>query len=243
MSGLGTFCGIGVGPGERGLISVAAWEFLQTCEVIFTPRAKSMGYSVARRCLPENRIPEERFREVEFAMESDRAALGSRYAEAAEAMAVELEAGRDVAWLTIGDPSTYSTYLYALRALRERLPGLTWRTWPGVTSYGALAAASGFSLGEGKERVLVLPCPEETAVLQKAIEEHEVVVLMKIGARLPAVLALLEEMGIAAYCVFGGHIGMEDAVVRVGLGGMLAEEGSGYLSTILIRKQRIGIKR
>ena len=68
----GKFFGIGVGPGEAGLIPVAAWNTLKKCEVIFVPRAKTMDHSVARRCLPTDEIPDHRFREIEFAMETDR---------------------------------------------------------------------------------------------------------------------------------------------------------------------------
>ena len=72
MTSSGKFFGIGVGPGEPGLIPVAAWNTLKECDVIFVPRAKSMSHSVARRCLPTNEIPDHRFREIEFAMETDR---------------------------------------------------------------------------------------------------------------------------------------------------------------------------
>jgi siroheme synthase len=53
----GMFCGIGVGPGEPGLIPVIAWEFLKRCDVIFVPRATTMDHSVARQCLTANEIP------------------------------------------------------------------------------------------------------------------------------------------------------------------------------------------
>jgi precorrin-2/cobalt-factor-2 C20-methyltransferase len=236
MSLPGMFCGIGVGPGEPGLIPVIAWEFLKQCERIFLPRAATMDHSVARQCLPPNEIPEERFREVEFAMESDHDVLCKHYASLAESIAEELRTGKDVAYLTIGDPFTYSTYNYTLAALKDCLPELRHRTYPGVTSYCAVAAAAEFPLGEGKERVLILPCPDEMSDLRAAIEAHEIVVLMKIGKRLPAVLDLLREMGVAANCAFSRHVGMDDEVVRYGVGELRPDKSLGYLSTMLIRK-------
>ena len=127
MSVPGKFFGIGVGPGEPGLMSVIAWESLKRCDVIFVPRARTREHSVARRCLPANEIPNERFREVEFTMDSDRNRLREHYASLAETIAAELRAGKDAAWLTIGDPMTYSTYIYALAALKDRLSGLPCR--------------------------------------------------------------------------------------------------------------------
>jgi precorrin-2/cobalt-factor-2 C20-methyltransferase len=236
MSVPGKFCGIGVGPGEPGLIPVIAWEFLKECDVIFAPRAVTMEHSVARKCLPPNEIPDERFREVEFAMESDHDLLCEHYATLAAAIAGELRAGKDIAYLTIGDPFTYSTYTYTLAALKDCLPELQHRTFPGVTSYCAVAAAAEFPLGEGKERVLILPCPDDLSELHAAIEAQEIVVLMKIGKRLPAVLELLKEMGIAGNCVFGRHIGMDDQIVQMGVDKLEPEKSLGYLATMLIRK-------
>jgi precorrin-2/cobalt-factor-2 C20-methyltransferase len=236
MSTPGMFCGIGVGPGEPGLIPVIAWEFLKRCDVIFVPRATTKDHSAARRCLPSNEIPDERFRQVEFTMDSNSAVLCKHYATLAEAIAAELRAGKDIAYLTIGDPFTYSTYTYTLAALKDCLPELRHRTYPGVTSYCAVAAATEFPLGEGKERVLILPCPDELPELRTAIEWHDIVVLMKIGKRLPAVLALLEEMGIAANCAFARHVGMDDEVIHSGVHNMDPEKSLGYLATMLIRK-------
>ena len=234
----GKFFGIGVGPGEAGLIPVAAWDTLKKCEVIFVPRAKTMDHSVARRSLPTDEIPDHRFREIEFAMETDRAVLSEHYRKLAEIIGAELSAGRDVAYLTLGDPSIYSTYTYTLAALQDRIPDLQYRTFPGVPSYCAVAAAAGFALGEGKERLLILPCPTQMSELRSMIEAHDIVVLMKIGQRLPSVLALLHELGIADRCVFGSHVGMTDAIVCPDVSALDPVQSRGYLSTLLIRKSR-----
>jgi precorrin-2/cobalt-factor-2 C20-methyltransferase len=235
----GMFFGIGVGPGEPGLIPVVAWDTLKKCHVIFVPRARTMNHSVARRCLPTNEIPQDRFREIEFAMETDRSVLSARYAEIAETIAVELRGGRDVAYLTLGDPSTYSTYTYTLSVLQDRIADLRYRTFPGVPSYCAVAAAAGFALGEGKQRILILPCPAQMPELRSMIETHDIVVLMKIGDRLHAVLALLHQMGIADRCVFGGHVGMVDEMLCANVAEMDSKNSPGYLSTLLIRRDTL----
>ena len=236
MTRSGMFFGIGVGPGEPGLIPVAAWNTLKKCQVIFVPRAKTMNHSVALRCLPTDEIPQDRFREIEFSMEPDRSVLSAHYTELAEIIATELSAGRDVAYLTLGDPSTYSTYNYTLAALLDRIPNLRYRTFPGVPSFCAVAAATGFALGEGKQRILIMPCPVQMSELRSMIETHDIIVLMKIGDRLPAVLALLRQMGIADQCVFGSHVGMADAILCANVAEMDPEKSWGYLSTLLIRK-------
>ena len=238
-SDLGSFRGIGVGPGMPGLIPVVAWRFVQEADIILLPRAKSAKRSVARNCLPPHQIPEDRFRDFEFATESDRTLLAEHYSRQADEIGQEIRAGKKVAYLTIGDPLTYSTYIYILRALKERFPETLCRTYPGVTSYSALAAATGFALGEGKERVLISPCPDARLELRRLIEAHDVVVLLKIGERLPMVLRLLSEMEIGDQCVFGSHVGMDSEILKFGTSEMNGTDSSGYLSTMLIRRKPI----
>ncbi len=237
MSELGRFCGVGVGPGPRGMLPVAAVEVLARASVIYLPRARSAESSIARRCLDGVVISEARLREVDFTMDSDRSVLREHYAALAAEIATELEAGRNVVYVTLGDPMTYSTYGYTLAALRDRLPSLPTQTIPGITSFAAAAAAMSWPLGEGKERVLILPCPDDAQALREDIESHDVVVLMKIGKRLPMVLRVLREMDIGRHCALVARIGLEgeffcedphrlsDEAVEVG-----------YLSTMLIRR-------
>jgi precorrin-2/cobalt-factor-2 C20-methyltransferase len=235
MSKTGTFYGIGVGPGEPALLPVVAWNTLQRCQIVYVPRASSQEASTAKACLPAHAIPEERFREIEFDMSKDHSVLSARYSKAAEEIAVHLRKGEDVAFLTLGDTMTFSTFNYQLRAVRDACPEAPWRVFPGVTSYAALAACTGFALGEGKERVQILPCPEEAAALKRAIEVNDIVILMKIGKRLPMVVALLEEMNLLRESAFGSRVGMPEAVCVSGIEPLLLNPSSGYLSTILIR--------
>ena len=236
MNGLGAFWGIGVGPGPAGYIPLAAVEALRLADVVFAPRARGAETSVALQCLAGIDIPAHKLREIEFTMDPDRSVLREHYTALAETIAVDLRAGRNVAYLTLGDTLTYSTYGYVLAALRDLLPGLPQRTFPGITSYAAAAAAMGWPLGEGRERTLILPCPEDAEALRRDIESHDIVVLMKIGARLPWVLDLLRAMGIAEHCAFARRLGLADEMLSTDVGNLNTTEAMGYLATLLIRK-------
>lgn len=233
---LGNFWGIGVGPGPAGYLPLAALSALQQAELIFAPRASSAEASVALQCLQGIDIDATRLREIEFNMDPDRSVLQSHYATLAQTIANELRAGRSVAYLTIGDTLTYSTYSYILAALCDLLPTLSYRTFPGITSYAAAAAALGWPLGEGKERTLILPCPESPAELQHEIATHDIVVLIKIGKRLPWVLQVLREMGIADHCGFARRIGLPGELLSANVHALSADAAIGYLATLLIRK-------
>ncbi|WP_034386168.1 precorrin-2 C(20)-methyltransferase [Deinococcus sp. YIM 77859] len=232
----GTFYGLGVGPGPAGLLPLAALEVLRRVELIYAPRSRVSAGSVALRALAGLEIPRERVREVEFLMDGDDARLAEHYAALAREIAGEQRAGRTVAYLTLGDALTYSTLGYLVAALAREAPELPREVLPGVTSYAAAAARTGFSLGEGKERVLILPCPDDMAALRTDILTHDVVVLMKVGHRLPAVLTLLGELGILAHCALAHRLGLEGEEVRASLFPAPEPERLGYLSVLLIRK-------
>lgn len=236
MTLLGQFTGIGVGPGAPGMISVIALQALKQADLIYLPRARSSELSVARLCLRDLELPEERLREIEFQMDPDRQVLVSHYAHLAEQIAAHLRIGKNVAYLTLGDSMTYSTYGYLLSALRDIEPGLTAHTLPGITSFAAAAAALSWPLGEGKERILILPCPDDMQLLRNDIESHDVVILMKIGNRLDAVLKLLQQMQIAGHCAFAGRIGLPGERLCDDLQTLDADTASGYLATLLIRR-------
>jgi len=230
------FWGIGVGPGPAGYLPVAALDALQRADLIYAPRARGVNASVALQCLAGIPIDAAKLRDIEFNMDPDRSVLTEHYAQLADGIAEQLRSGRNVAYLTIGDTLTYSTYGYVLAALQARVPGLRQRTFPGITSYAAAAAALSWPLGEGKERVLILPCPETAAELRHEIATHDIVVLMKIGSRLPWVLDLLRDMGIARHCAFARRIGLAGEMLVHGLVDLDAQDAMGYLATMLIRQ-------
>lgn len=239
----GELIGVGVGPGGEGLISVAALEALRSCGHIFAPKAGSTEESLALHCLRGLDFGEGDVEEVTFAMERDRTKLSVHYREFGERVAGLLREGTNVGYLTIGDPLTYSTYGYLIAALLAAYPAARHRTFPGVNSFTAVAAAFDWPLGEGKERVLILPCPDGLEALRADIESHDVVVLMKIGKRLAQVLELLHEMKIAEHCVLGKRVGLEDEVL-CGIEDIASsgEKDLGYLSTMLIRKESRAVR-
>lgn len=234
---VGKFVGIGVGPGPAGMLPVAALKALQEADVILLPRGKDAPRSVAGQCLSGLDIPQERLVEVVYNMETEKSSLRSHYRRLAEQIAESLRAGENVAYLTIGDSLTYSTYSYTLQSLKELLPELEHQTFPGVTSFAAVASAVGFPLGQGKERTLILPCPENPATLRADIETHDIVVLMKIGHRLPMVLELLNDMKIAQFCAFASRIGLPGELICAKVSDLSASASHDYFTTMLIRKE------
>ena len=121
MKEKGTFYGIGVGPGDPELITVKALKIIKSCPVIAAPRTGN-GDMVALDIVWRTgvlagtaEIAEESDKKIlamDFTMDKDPAKRKENYRKNAEAAARYLDNGQDVAMVTLGDVSLYSTVHY-----------------------------------------------------------------------------------------------------------------------------------
>jgi precorrin-2/cobalt-factor-2 C20-methyltransferase len=235
----GTFYGIGVGPGDPELLTVKAASVLAACPHVFVPKARTVSESVALEITRRYLRSDAQVQELVFPMTPDQDLLEQRWRESAEVIASVLEAGNDACFLTLGDPMVYSTYIYLLRALDERLPGVTTITVPGITSFCAAAAATHFALGEGKELITIVPTSDDLTVLRRALSTQGTVVLMKIGKRLREILEILKESGLLEHSVFVSRVGQGRQHIETDLRKLCVQDPeAGYLSVIIVHASR-----
>lgn len=191
----GTFYGLGVGPGAPDLLTLRAHRLLQRVPVVVYPACKPGASSYAWRIVAEQ-VPETTTRLGQvFPMSRDWASLVPVWRENARQIAAHLRAGRDVAFITEGDPMLYSTFLHVWELLREEAPEAPAEVVPGVASMCASAALTGIPLGQGDQRIAVVPATWREERLREILLEWEVVVLMKVARVLPRVIELLRETG------------------------------------------------
>lgn len=232
----GTFYGIGIGPGDPDLITAKGVAILGTCPHLFVPKASDKAESLALAIARKHIGPSAQIHEIVFPMTSDRTELDSKWDAAASAVAEVLETGEDACFLTLGDALLYSTYIYLLRALRNRIPGLDVVTVPGITSFSAAAAIAEFPVGEAKKSVTIVPTADDLDEVRRAVSSNGAVILMKIGKRLGRILEVLEELGAIDRSVFLSHVGMDSQRVETDLHTLKgASSEAGYLSIILVR--------
>jgi precorrin-2/cobalt-factor-2 C20-methyltransferase len=232
---IGTFYGIGVGPGDPELVTVKAAGILGRCPHWFAPKARMEGDSVALEIAGRYRYGGASIHELVFPMTSDKNKLAQSWRESAEQIAEVLESGADACFLTLGDALLYSTYIYLLRALKERMPALEVVTVPGVTSYSGVAALTGFPLGEGKEPVTIIPTADDLTAVWQALQTGGTVVLMKVGKRLEEILGILEEAGVIDNAVFVARAGLAGQRIELNLRSLRGQSPeTGYLSVILV---------
>ena len=236
---LGTFYGMGIGPGDPELLTVKAVSVLGRCPHVVVPKAKADGGSVALEIAGRYVHAGAEIHELVFPMTMDKAELSRSWKQSAQAISELLKTGADVCFLTLGDALVYSTYIYLLRELKAILPEVIVITVPGITSFSAVAALTDFSLGEGKEPITIVPTADDLTAVRRAVETRGTVVLMKIGKRLGDILDILEELGVIDDAVFVQRAGQPTQRVELDLRKLRGEDAqAGYLSVILVHANR-----
>lgn len=234
-----TFYGIGVGPGDPELLTLKAFNILNRVDIIFAPKAKSKDDSLAREVIENILDKKKEFIELEFPMTKDKEELKKRYKNSAKIIVQKINSGQRTAYLTIGDPLLYSTYIYLIEALKEISPSLIIETIPGISAFSAVAARFSYSMAEKNEKICICPVPDDLNDLKKTIMDHDTIVIMKVAKKLPKVVKLLQEMGHSQNAIFGSRVGMAgEKLVKGFADNTSLSEKEGYLSTIIVRKKR-----
>jgi precorrin-2/cobalt-factor-2 C20-methyltransferase len=145
-----------------------------------------------------------------FPYVEDPAALTAAWQTAAAQVWPYLHQGQDVVFATEGDASFYSTFTYLAQTLQQAHPSLQVHTIPGVCSPLAATAALGHPLTVQQQRLLVLPAMHTLAALETALEQAEVLVLMKVAAVYPQVWQLLQRRNLLRHSAVVVHASRPD---------------------------------
>lgn len=214
---LGRFYGVGVGPGDPGLVTLKAVDVMKRCKVIAiavsSPGLKEpvyekacqesanshyldhcVAYQIALSAVPQ--IAQKAKLYLPMPMIRDKALLSENHGNCAKRTKKILRKGKDVAFITLGDPTVYSTCLYVHRRLKRW--GYRTSLVPGVPSFCAAAAKLNMSLAENRQELHIIPASYE---IEEALEMPGTKVLMKAGTRMSYVKQAVKEKGLKAQMV------------------------------------------
>jgi precorrin-2/cobalt-factor-2 C20-methyltransferase len=189
----GTLFGIGVGPGDPELIPLKAVRILQQVERIFTAASAKNDYSLAVEIAKPHISQDAVVEKLEFSMSKDRSVMEGAWHRNARRIAEVLESGHSCAFLTLGDPLTYSTYSYIMRYLQKEWPHLALVTVPGITSYQAAAAALNQPLVQGEESLLIMSGVHGGERFQQMPVKPDNVVFLKAYRNVEGICRALED--------------------------------------------------
>ncbi|OGU13957.1 MAG: precorrin-2 C(20)-methyltransferase [Geobacteraceae bacterium GWC2_53_11] len=232
---MGTIYAVGVGPGDPELLTRKAERILRHVDVVLAPVSNPTEASVALGTIREF-IDESRQEIIvhQFPMTSDRARLIPAWQEAAALIAGHAEAGRSVAFITIGDPLFYSTFIYLLRLLREQWPQLPIEIIPGISSINAAASVAALPLVEADEKMVVIPATAGIEQIKAALSTYETVVLLKVKPLFAAIIELLRTTGREQRTVFVERVGSSRQKVLTNFN-EIAAHSPDYLSLMIIK--------
>jgi precorrin-2/cobalt-factor-2 C20-methyltransferase len=237
----GKLYGIGVGPGDPKLLTLRAKEILDQADVIFCPKGDEDGTSWARSIIEATTSAEKEFVELPFPMTRDKKVLKIYWEKAAKRIFQEMAKGKQGAFITLGDPFIYSTYIYLLRTLLQNYPDIEVETIPGISAFNAAAARAQVPLVQADETMAILPVRKDLRGLREALEAFDTVVLMKVGSKLDKVMALLGEMDLLEHSVLVSHLGQPGEKMIHDLSSLNRVQREGYLSVIIVKVPRKGV--
>ncbi len=249
---------IGVGPGDPELLTFKAVRILKKVSCICVPKGKEDGSSLALSIIKKAlNLDNKEIIEAHFPMRKTKERWGNgvakktntptlqhsntsdceldmKWNETVENILNRLNKGMDVAFITLGDPTIYSTFFYLYDRLFELTPELNMEIIPGVSSINAASSRAKISLGLADERIAILPAnyPDN---LKETLERFDTVVLMKVHKAFDNVLQTLNEMNFQDNAVYISKAGMEDEKIFRNILDVKKEDLN-YFSMMIIRK-------
>ncbi len=194
---------VGVGPGDPELMTLKAVRLIREADVVAVPgkdARQSVAYKIAAAVVPG--IADKELAGVDMPMVKDRERLAEAHRKGAGQLESLLDEGKNVVFLTLGDPTVYCTFSYLQHLLEA--DGYEVRLIPGISSIMASAARLNLPLAEWDEPLHVLP----GAYLEQDLQALSgTCVIMKSASRMKDVKAALKESGRSVQAVV--NCGME----------------------------------
>lgn len=185
--------GVSLGPGDPLLITVKGLQVLQKVDRIYYPGSlPASSYSLG--ILQHYNLDERKFRGMFLNMSDNREQAEKTYSETFQEMLVDYNNGLDIAFVSEGDISFYSTFAYLLKHIQQHK--LDVEIIAGVPSFLLGAAAHQLPLAVLNEKIAILPRAKN---ISRYLEEFDTVVLIKVRSVLDEIMPLIKDLNIV-YC-------------------------------------------
>lgn len=181
----GKFFAVGVGPGDPELLTLKAVRVIEESDIIVVPESGA-SENIALK-ITKDFVKSKNIVQTEMPMIKDREKLDLYHEKSAEMIEVYLNQGKQVAFLTLGDPTIYSTVMYVHRKLTEK--GYDTGVVSGITSFCAAAASLNTPLCEREEPLHIIPATFRPEMMDELTGTK---VLMKTGKTFPKIQEMLK---------------------------------------------------
>jgi precorrin-2/cobalt-factor-2 C20-methyltransferase len=236
MMQTGILYGIGIGPGDPEFITLKAVNILQKVSVVFAASSTKNTYSLAEEIVSPHLKKDTPVIHLGFPMTLDKKILETAWQDNASKVISTIKEGKDAAFITLGDPMTYSTFGYLMEAVQKNDPRISIKIIPGITSYHAAAARAGQIMAKAEESFTVMSGALGEGNLKKAVDTSNTVVILKVYRKYRKILDTLTKLDLADRSVLVSRCGLtgENIVKNIS---EHPDTNPDYLSMLLIRKK------
>lgn len=224
----GTLYGVGVGPGDPELMTLKAVRLIQDNQIIALPGAvpqETIAYQIAVQAVPE--LAEKELIPVYMPMTHNQQEMKNNHQKGAQIVEAYLKQGKNVIFLTLGDPGIYSTFTYIQQIVEHH--GYSTAMVSGITSFCAAAASVNIPLVKWNEQLHIIPAVH---CMEHQLSESGNYVLMKTGRKMKQVKEKLSASGRMVVTV--ENCGTEDEHIYRGVDEI--PDDAGYYSLIIAKE-------
>ena len=235
----GRMIGVGVGPGDPELLTLAAVRAIRESDCILLPNEKKeecYAYKIVRQVVPE--IEEKEICPMQFPMTKDADVLHAAQDRCFAKVRARMLQGKKLVFLTIGDPSVYSTYHYIHR--RVLAAGMSASMISGVPSFCAVAARLGISLADQAEETHIIP---GSYTVEDTTDYAGTRIYMKSGKKLKQLIDVLrtelasrEQQGETLEIYGVSNCGLPDEIVMQGVDALT--QATSYLTIVIVKMKK-----
>ncbi len=237
--------GIGVGPGDPELLTVKAVKAIQNADIIMCPASNEDRPSIALSVVSSliDKSKNQKIIKLIFPMTKDKDVLEQTWKRNAKIMAETVLSGKNVVYLTVGDPFLYSTWIYMHKDLKENYPDMNISVIPGIVSIFTFASKVGVSVAEGAEKVAIIPSCYDLSSVKEIAKHSESMIFLKDGRYFDQVIKVLKESGFPDDSIFaiGQDLGTENEIIRKMTLGEVNDDTltTKYFSILVVKRPEI----
>ena len=229
----GIFYGIGVGPGDPELLTVKAINAIKNSDIIVAPKTEknsdSLALSIAKPYLRADvQIVYQTFLMVRNFEDSPKI-----FEDNVAEILSYLRDGKNVGFLTLGDPLFFSTYIYIFKLLKNS--GVQIETVAGVPAFLAIAAKIGYPPAYGNDILSIIPATADKEKISAALKNSDAAVLMKVYKNFGEIVEMLDAENLLTNAALVSRCGLEGEKIITDIK-IHKTEKINYLSTILTRR-------
>ena len=239
---IGTLHGIGVGPGDPELLTLKAVKILNRVDMVFAASSTKNDHSLAVNIASQYLRKDVPVKLLGFPMTLEKKELISAWGKNAQQVIDVLKKGQNAAFLTLGDPMTYSTFGYLMQTIKEMDSDIAVKIIPGITSFQAGAAAAGKVLTEAEESFTVISGALGAKNLKQVINHSDNVVILKVYKNYKEIMDTLDNLDLKKNATLISRCGLKGEEIIYDLE-QRSDAVPPYFSLLLINKKRPGEDR